>query len=556
MHAILLLLAVASPLRYVPDKADFVFIADAPRPLIELAVNSKLRERIENLAAVKEQLDSTGVRRARQLLAHFEKSLGAKWPKLLDDVAGGGMCLAGKQGSGTQPALFVLLGKDEKRQQKALDEMITLAKAELERQESKDKLLSKDYHGFTAYAIGDGSFFARVGPALIFSNKSDGLKAALDLARGEGGKSLADHPDMADMAKLLPKDAKVRFWVNMRPFQATTQGKALYADPRNDIIQTLFFGGYLSVLGRAPYFAMGLVPEKDGAYLTLRAPAGLDGMGSDRLLHVPEKPALRPVLAPEDALYSVSFYWDAAKIWTERAKLFPPEQVKNLERTNMNGVGGLRLSTILESFGAAHRVVVAHQPKPAYTKRPQTRIPAFAVVPEVREPAKFGKLIDGALTLAGVALSDQFKMESADEEHAGVSITAFRFKEKEKLPMDVGDFRFNFSPCYARVGDQFVFSSTIELCRSMIDTLKKEKGDARIAGKSRDRYFPEGLARLAATSEAELIAQTILNEGVPPDEAKAQVAQIIELIRSAVSLESGATYDAKTFRYDFRLKLQ
>ncbi|MGL4550572.1 MAG: hypothetical protein ACRC33_05250, partial [Gemmataceae bacterium] len=530
MFATLLLAAAASPLDYVPDQADFALVADAPRPLVEMLVHSKLRERFEGLAAVKEQLDSTGVRRARQLLAHFEKALGAKWPALLDDLAGGGLCLAGKQGAGTQPALFVLVGKDEKRQQKALDEVLALARAELERQESKDKLVTRDYHGVTAHALGDGLIFARVGPALIVSNKGDALKAALDLARA-GGKSLAAHPDMAGMAALLPVGTKVRLWFNMRPFQATKEGKAIYADPRNDIIQTLFFGGYLSVLGRAPYFAAGVVPEADGVHVTFRAPAGLDGMGSDRLLHVPAAPALRPVLAPDNALYSVSFYFDAAKIWTERAKLFPPEQVKNFERGNTSGPGGFRFATLLETFGAAHRVVVAHQPKPCYAKRPQTRIPAFALVPEVRDPVKFGKVVDGLLVLAGLTLADQLKMESADEEYGGVSVTGFRFKEKETLPSDPADFRFNFSPCFARVGEQFVFCTTLELCRSMIDALKKEPAGARLPGKSRDRSFPEGLARLTADSEAELIAQTVLDQGVPPADAKAQVAKILELVR-------------------------
>ena len=50
---------------------------------------------------------------------------------------------------------------------------------------------------------------------------------------------------------------------------------------------------------------------------------------------------------------------------------------------------------------------------------------------------------------------------------------------------DVNDLRFNFSPCFCRVGNQYVVSSTLELCRELIDMLVKEQKDgvARHGGK-------------------------------------------------------------------------
>ena len=39
---------------------------------------------------------------------------------------------------------------------------------------------------------------------------------------------------------------------------------------------------------------------------------------------------------------------------------------------------------------------------------------------------------------------------------AGAEIVGYRFDEKAPLKADVDDVRFNFSPCYARVGNQFV----------------------------------------------------------------------------------------------------
>lgn len=544
-----------SPLRLIPDKADFFFHVSRPRLLVELAVNSDLRKRVEALTVVKEQLDSTPARRGRQLLAYFERALGDKWPALLDDLAGGGLVLAGRAGD-NQPALLVIQGKDEKRQQKAVEQFFAAVRGELERQESKDRVKVDAYHGLPVWAVGEGFFLGRAGAAVVVSNKREALKAALDLARGKGDKSLAEHADMADMAKLLPAGTEARMWVNMRAVQATPQGKELYKEPRDNPQLTVALGGYFSVLGRTPYLCAGLVPGKDGLHVTLRAPRGKDGMGADRALHVPEKPSLRPLLQPEGTLYTTSFYFDPARIWTDREKLFNAVQAKGLTNANNSGVGGLKIATFLEAAGAAHRVVVAHQPDYGYKKRPGTRVPGFALVAELREPEKFSRAMTALILLGGVAVTQQLNLQQFDEQHNGVDVSGYRFPEKGDLPGDPTGHRFNYTPSYARVGDQFIFSSTVELCKKLIDEVKKEKKGERLPGRMIDRVHGEGFAKLMTDAEAELITQTILDQAVPPDQAKDQVRQIIALVRSLGNIDSTATFLDRATHYDIRLKLK
>ena len=62
-----------SPLHLIPAEADLLIEMKQPRPFVEALTNLDVLKQLQQFAAVKEQLDSTRVRRFFQLLAYFEK---------------------------------------------------------------------------------------------------------------------------------------------------------------------------------------------------------------------------------------------------------------------------------------------------------------------------------------------------------------------------------------------------------------------------------------------------------------------------------------------------
>ncbi|HEV3258750.1 MAG TPA: hypothetical protein VG013_17905 [Gemmataceae bacterium] len=74
-----------------------------------------------------------------------------------------------------------------------------------------------------------------------------------------------------------------------------------------------------------------------------------------------------------------------------------------------------------------------------------------------------------------------------EETHGDFKIIGYRFPEDASLPADVNNIRFNFSPCFVTVGDQFVACSTLELGHQLVDLLYREmKPSARPGGLGRD----------------------------------------------------------------------
>jgi hypothetical protein len=550
-----------SPLRLIPAEADFAIEVHNPRQAVDAVVRLDFLKEIQVFSIVREQLGSTQARRGRQLLAYFEKQMGAKWPEILDKVAGGGLAAASKIGANNAPALLVVQGKDKKAVEKFVAVALQLVEDELDRSESKEKIHKKEYHGIATAQIGKQFFMARAGRALLFSNNETALKRGLDLHLGRARKNLAGVAGIEDARRLLPKDPLVNLWLNMKPVRKSPQAKALYQSPRDDTNLTVLFGSALDVFGRTPFMAAAIAEQKDGFRLTIRVPRGREGMGNDRLLHVPAEgeAGSRPLLEPKSVLYSQSFYLDLAALWNEREKLMPKkvaDAFMKFNKTSGRFLAGAKVGTLLSQTGPYHRIVVVNQPEVPYKKKPKQTIPAFAFITELREPAKFGKSMNTILRAAGFLTSFQVKLKLTEETHQGVKIVGYRFPENAEFKADVEDIRFGFSPCFAQVGKQFVWCSTVELCRELVELLQaEEKGGARgDRATSRIRLYAEGGADFLAASTEDLIAQTILDQAVEPQEARVQVKALVALVRKLGGVRLESTYLDKEFRYELTLK--
>src|SRR5262249_21909443 len=138
-----------------------------------------------------EQLNSTNSRRFTQLIAHFEKTLGRKWPDLLDDLAGDGMALAVRFDPQPPPAMLVMKAKDEERLHRAFDVFVEIVTSELERTESTKKVERHSYRGCIGYKFGDDAYAAIAGPILFYSNNAEAVKLGVDLYINGAGESIA-----------------------------------------------------------------------------------------------------------------------------------------------------------------------------------------------------------------------------------------------------------------------------------------------------------------------------------------------------------------------------
>src|SRR5262249_23944749 len=152
-------------------------------------------------------------------------------------------------------------------------------------------------------------------------------------------------------------------------------------------------------------------------------------------------------------------------------------------------------------------------------------VPAFALILEMKD-RHLGKSVEARVRGAALIAGTQVKLQLVEEKAEDIPIVGYRFLEGSKVKINSRNFFYNFSPCMAVVGDQLVACSTLELCHELVGLLKKETQDTKAAGQGESvvtRLYAPGGAQALRSAQDQLIAQTILNQAVTPDDARHQV---------------------------------
>ncbi|HSQ57021.1 MAG TPA: hypothetical protein VLM40_14885, partial [Gemmata sp.] len=427
----------ADPLDFVPRSAQVVAVADNPRKLAEAITGLDAFEEARRLAPLRQLQDSTVARRALQMLAYAEKDLGAKWPDLLEQITGNGAAIAAQYDVAANPVLLVLCGKGEPQVEKAYNLAIQLLEEELARQGGKDGLRHETVAGVAVTRLGDAFHFARVGATILVSNKAEGLAAAIEQGKSERTNS-SQHRARKQTRGLLPKDPLAWMWLDLASVKQSKASKDFFEATRQDFLQTLVLGTTIDCIRRADFLAAGLFKNENGLRVSLRLPAGRDGMWNELVMHVPpkEKPGSLPLLDPPGTIYSHSLHLDIGYMWQHRDTLLNAEIRKNIENGEKQISrfipSNVKLGELLAMWGPYHRVVVANHDKFPYKKEPGQRYPAFGYVGTSRDP-KFCSSIETVLRSAGLVGTLRLGLTMSECEHEGVKIVAYRVPEDKPL---------------------------------------------------------------------------------------------------------------------------
>jgi hypothetical protein len=291
-------------------------------------------------------------------------------------------------------------------------------------------------------------------------------------------------------------------------------------------------------------------------------PAGRQGMPEEITVHVPpsDEAGALPLLEPNGVVMSSSYYLDLSKFWSERAKLFNPQQVKALEEFEKKSgpfLLGNRLGKLLAQAGTHHRFMVTD----SYDNHPgrgakETKLRlGYALVLDARDK-NFGKAVGSMLRAAALLAGTQVKLKLVEEKHGSTTLVGYQVPDEfvNRPENRNNPLSYITSPCFAAVGDQFVVCSTMELGRELIGLLEKEAAEKSKGARplsTQTRVYARGAAGLLRAAEEQLIGQAILNQAVNPAEAKEQIDKTVDWVNHLGQLRIEARYG----QHDFRLEI-
>jgi hypothetical protein len=558
--------AAPDPLRLLPANSDFLVKVEQPRKLVDIISSLGILKQIQKIDIVREAYESTSYRRFVQLVAYFEKELRRKYPDIIDQVAGGGIAIGGQLGT-PPPLLLVIQGKDTKAVEKFVQLALEVVSQELARQETRLRIQKAGHRGIATYHFGKDFHGARAGSAILFANKIEVLHAAIDLHVDGAKNSMTQVAGPAEARKLLPADPLAWGWLKFENIRKLPGAEEIYKDRRDNFILTVFFSAYLDLARRSPYMCAGIY-HKDSSFLaTIRFPRGLDGMPQELSIWHPTGNDFGslPLLKPKNLLFSASYYWDMGKYWEHRHKLFTEKNAKSFEdfdKTTGRFLLGAKFSKILTTMGPHHRLVAVQPTEAGYKTRPGQLFPAGAIIVDMRDPDEFAKSLDSVLRASALIPAGQLDLKLTEEKRGDWKLVGYRFPEggdkvKGFLRFDSGNLRYNLSPCFARVGNYFFVSSTIELGRELVDLLDKEsklRERNESAAVNVMQLYGKGGAVTMRVFKDQLLTQTILNQAASPEEAEKQVQSFIDLVAGLGLVEIREQYEKNSFRFDILWK--
>lgn len=541
------------PLRFIPKQADMVVVVEQPRRLSDALTTFEPFHQLAAFPAVKEQLAGTQFRQFLNLIRYYETSLRATWPELLDELAGGGVALGVRFDGNPPTTLLVVQSKDEVRLRRAFDLVRDVVTSEQERNDAIARPQTITYRGITGYQFGPNAYAAVAGPVLFLSNKREGARAGLDLYINGQTESLAATNSPAAAKAILPSDPIVWSWANFERLHQRSEAQAAYRYPKGDPGQVVLLQGMIDVIGKVPFVATGTYRTEDGFRTVIRMPAGRDATPEKLALHLPpaNQPGSLPLLQPKNCLVSMSYYLDLGRMWAEREQLFTEQLRKGINDGEKNlgrFLAGRRLSDILTQVGPYHRFVIAAQTDTGYQRKPDQPQPAYGFVADMRQPG-FAEAMSGVLRATALVVSLQAKLKLAEEKVGDVTLVTYRFPETADQPAN----RFNFSPCFARVGNQFVVASTVELGRELVGILKRPASSDPAKGSpqtTRVWFDSAGGAAFLHAIEDQILTQTILDRAVPVEQGRKEAKVFLDWLSELGTGGIDVTYGPSDFTYE------
>jgi len=494
---------------------------------------------------------------ARQIL---ETQLGMDLWQAGRKLLGGRLALGVYPPSGRrQPDVLALLRIDDEAAfaqfKERLEPFFILAEDQLD--------VSESIEGSPLLSVAGQAFISGGEGWVAAATSRDLLSGALRLMQGSEKRSLANDEAFLVMVGQMGEAHLAKAYVNTEAIRAAL-GTGFVPEKIDNALASLLGSGILELVGDSPY--AGMTVDADEAHFRVTAAVAAHTQELDEphqaFFSDPASSGTPGIPQVPGAIAGFSIYRDVATWYRHREEFLDARVLPEFDKFE-TGLGNLLPGKnfgedVLPLFGNTLTFVAAPQDYADLEGEPGIQLPGFAILAEMSEPreaADVSQLLFQTLTtILNLQASQQGREPWVmdQEEHHGVAITYGRYLKKpsgSRLPI-----AYNFAPAMALVGDRLVVSSSVSLCRDLIDDLQTPSAetDSSTANVPENRnmvveLYPNALADSVEANHDYFLA-LLVRQGRPARAARAQFEQIIDIVRSLDTLSFSTTVGAESFQ--------
>ncbi|MFN0052850.1 MAG: hypothetical protein ACKV0T_11715 [Planctomycetales bacterium] len=389
-----------------------------------------------------------------------------------------------------------------------------------------------------------GQAFISFGETWVAAASARDLLTQL-LARQSGqgnvsGTALAEEAEFRAMSSQMGSEHVGRAFVNLS-LLSRAQGSRLIPPKLDNPLASMFLGGITELAAGSPYLGLTLDVEQQRFRLT----SGVQGDSRtlDEAHRVffsdPAGPGTPSLPDLPSLIGGLAFHLDFANWYRQREQLLEARVLPAFDQFE-TGIGNLLPGKdvgedVIPVLGRHLTFVAAPQDYSHLDGRPGMKFPGFGLVVELAKPEEghdllqlFFQTLSSIINLQAAQQNNQPWVMSS-ETYQGTQISYGRYLKKpvgDQLPVV-----YNFMPASARVGNQFIVTSSLGLCRQLVDQLQKPaRNEARPNRNFNFEFHPAALADLLETNQAVFQARAI-QQGTEPERAAEEFSTVMRLIR-------------------------
>lgn len=521
--------------------------AEIPRPrdLVSTLLDHPLRASLEAHHAVRRFMQTQPWRNFLTGRKFFELQMGMEYREALTAITEGGIF------AGLDPvertAVLLIRGRDAATMETVRQKLLELTRLNQQSAGTADR----EYRGIAVYRVGDAGA-AVVGRWLVFVNQREVglaiLDRLLDAETADDSPAIADssvlasQPTFAAAAAARPTSSSLWAFLNLEALRADDRLRQKLEGQAANPLAELLAGGLQSTLQHTPYVTAALQLQTSGAQVSLAAPWDAAWIPETRHWYFgPDGSGTAPALPTvPQTLLTLGSWRDVSEMWLRAGDLFDArmnDQLATADSSLTTLFAGRDFGEeILGSFEPQLGLIVTRQDFGDTRPQPAIRLPAFALVLQLREPERMTRELRrtfqsmvGFFNVVG-AMEGRPQLEMDMRKLGGAElITSVYLPEDTEQNSTTAPLIFNFSPSVGFAGHRCVIASSQQLAEQLITAPEPATGTGPEANSFVELQLPV-LQQILADNREQLISQNMLEEGHTREEAENQMDLLLELL--------------------------
>lgn len=526
--------------RLLPESTVAYLEISNPTEILATVLDHPLNQHVQGMDVYKQATRTEQYRGFLTGRKFFEIQIGTEWRPAVEALTAGGIYVGFDAAS--QGAVLLVRAKDEATMENFRVRILELTRL------NGGKSAPEDYRDVPVYRI-EKNGGAVVGEWFVISNKPELGKRVLDgLLDGKVEENTAEAPgtlfanaDFRSARASRNEDAQAWAFGNLQAVRDVRAGNKIFEGRAENPLVELLVGGIQSTLKHSPYVTSSLTVATSGLKLQFASPWQADWVPEERSYFFgPDNSGEAPVL-PEvsETLLTFATYRDVSEMWLRAGDLFDEQMNDKLAEADSS------LSTIFAGKDFAEEILGAFEPQMGLivTRQdfddvmpvPAIKLPAFALVMELREPetmrAELRRTFQSAVGFFNIvgAQNGNPQLEMDMQKEGDIDLITSRYlPEKKERDSTSARIIFNFSPSVGFSGSRFVLASTATLAQQLSAAPASEAGTGVNTGMALNAPV---IGDALSDNREQLISQNMLSEGHSREEAEAAIDLLFEIVR-------------------------